>query len=272
MNRYHALSTEGRRRLRDLTKQSILYGFDFDGTLAALSPDRTAVRLSRSVHEWLAELSRRAPCAIVSGRSLNDLHPRIDGVVPHLIGNHGLESPLTTASDFRRAEDLCRAWAETLARDQAQTLADLGAEMEHKRYTLTLHYRGAKNPTQARLALTRLLHELAPSPRLTFGHACVNALPPAHGGKGSAAFALMKRLGLRSLFYIGDDGADEEVFALTEGLAMGIRVGRHEDSHAEFYVDHQGQVEDVIRFLVHRLDRTPEAADTGDSGQVREAS
>jgi trehalose 6-phosphate phosphatase len=261
MIRHHALSPEGRRRLRSLTAQSVLYGFDFDGTLAALSPDRGGVRLSRSVHEWLAELRKRAPCAVISGRSLSDLSPRINGAVRHVIGNHGLESPLTTPSDLRLAEDACVAWKRTLTGDAGPALAHHGVELEDKRYTLTLHYRGATKPTEVRLALTVLLNSLTPRPRLTFGHACVNALPAAHGGKGAAAFALMRRLGLTGLFYIGDDGADEEVFALRRGLAMGIHVGHGADSQAEFYVDHQGEVEDVIRFLVHRMDRTPEAAD-----------
>lgn len=262
MTRHHALSKEGRHRLRALTGQSVLFGFDFDGTLAPLSPDRGRVRLPRSTQEWLSELSRRAPCAVVSGRSLDDLHPRLNGIVPHTIGNHGLESPLTRPSELRRAQETCLAWMQALTAGAPPVLRLPGVEVEHKHYTLTLHYRKAKDPAHTRLALTALLKELTPQPRLTFGHACVNALPPAHAGKGAAALALMKRLGLGGLFYVGDDGADEEVFALRDGLAMGIRVGHHTDSRAEFYLDHQGQVEDVIRFLVHRLDRTPEAEES----------
>lgn len=258
--RHHALSKEGRRALRALAAQSILYGFDFDGTLARLSADRARVTLSRSMQEWLMELSKRAPCAIVSGRSLEDLAPRIGTAVPHVIGNHGLESPLTEPSTLRRAEAICAGWMHAVETDCSRLLQDQGVDVENKRCTLTFHYRGAKDPDGVRLALTVLLNRLLPLPRLTFGHACVNALPPGHQGKGAAAVALTKRLRLGGLFYIGDDGADEEVFASVEGLAMGIHVGKDE-SQAEYYVDHQGQVEDVIRFLVHRLDRTPENVD-----------
>lgn len=274
MNRHHALSTEGRRRLRSLITQPILYGFDFDGTLARLSPDRTNVRLSRSVQEWLTELNRRATCAIVSGRSLADLRPRLNNTVPHMVGNHGLEGPHTSPSTLERAEELCRGWLHALTTQVPETtlLLPQGVDVENKRYTLTFHYRHAQDPAKVRLLLTVLLNKLTPAPRLTFGHACVNALPPTHAGKGGAALALMKRLGLKGLFYIGDDGADEEVFELSEGLAMGIRVGKVADSRAQFYVNQQEEVEEVIRFLVHRLDRTPEAAVTTEPGKTKKTA
>lgn len=267
--RHHALSKEGRRALRALSGQSILYGFDFDGTLARLSADRTRVMLSRSMQEWLMELSKRAPCAIISGRSLEDLAPRIHAAVPHVVGNHGLESPLTDPSTLRRAEEICAGWLQAVQTD-GSLLQDQGVDVENKRRTLTFHYRAAKDPDRVRLALTILLNRLHPLPRLTFGHACVNALPPGHQGKGVAAVALMKRLRLGGLFYIGDDGADEEVFEHSEGLAMGIHVGKDE-SQAEYYVDHQGQVEDVIRFLVHRLDKTPENVEADDHATKKTA-
>ena len=91
----YLLSDEGHLALRALVNRSILYAFDFDGTLARISPDRDTVKLSRSIYEGLSELAKRIPCAIVSGRALTDLASRIEGAVPHLIGNHGLESPLT---------------------------------------------------------------------------------------------------------------------------------------------------------------------------------
>ncbi len=259
MSRYHALSPEGRRRLRSLSTRSILYGFDFDGTLARLSPDRAGVRMTGSIQEWLAELSRRAPCAVVSGRSLTDLRPRLSGVVPLLAGNHGIENPCTPPATLVRAEALCRGWLTALRKEAEGPLFRRGVDVEDKRYTLTCHYRGVQAPDEVRTALVARLTQLTPAPRLTFGHACINILPAFHGGKGVAAQRLMEEMGLEGLFYIGDDDADEEVFALPTTLAMSIRVGNAPESKAEFYVDHQDQVEEVIRFLVHRLDRTPEA-------------
>jgi len=140
-------------------------------------------------------------------------------------------------------------------------LKDLEVELEDKRYSLTLHYRGVAEPARVRMALLLLLQDLSPAPRLILGKSSINLLPPGLGGKGVAAQALMVYLRQTGLFFIGDDETDEDVFRLTEGLAMGVRVGQHQDSRAPYYVKHQGELEDVIRFLVHRIDRTPESID-----------
>jgi trehalose 6-phosphate phosphatase len=257
----YVLSEEGLLALRALTTRSILYAFDFDGTLAPISPDRDAVQIPPSINEWIKELAKRAPCAIVSGRALADLAPRINGAVPYLIGNHGVESSLTPAPTLLWADGICQGWKRDLSIRFAQALKDLGVEIEDKRYSLTLHYRGVPEPARVRMALLLLLEQLSPAPRLILGKLSVNALPPGQGGKGSAVLALMVHLRQIGLFFIGDDETDESVFGLAEGLAMGVRIGKHADSRAKFYLKHQGEIEEVIRFLVHRIDRTPESVD-----------
>ncbi len=260
----HVLLNEGREALRALAPRSILYAFDFDGTLARISSDRDGVKLSPSTHEWLRELATRAPCAIVSGRALSDLAPRVNGAVPYLIGNHGLESPLTSPAALNLAEDICQAWMRYVDTELARLFKLAGVEVENKRYTLTFHYRGAQESARVQKELLLLLNRLTPAPRLIFGKASVNVLPPGQDGKGPAALALMHHLQQTGLFFIGDDETDEDVFELPEGVAMGVRVGRCEKSRARYFINHQGEIEDVLRFLVHRLDRTPELADQGD--------
>ena len=253
----YLFSDEGRLALRALTSRPILYAFDFDGTLARISPDRDTVMLSQSIYEGLSELAQRIPCAIVSGRSLSDLEARVDGVVPHLIGNHGLESPLTAPAMLIRAEHICKGWMQRLETDFIQPLKLYGAEVENKRYTLTLHYRGADEPASVRMAIVLLLEQLTPTPRLIFGKASVNVLPPGEDGKGPAALALMRHLHQNGLFFIGDDETDEDVFELSEGLVMGVRVGPHEKSRARYFVNDQGEIKDILSFLIHCFDRAP---------------
>lgn len=260
----YVLSEEGRRALRALAARPILYSFDFDGTLAPISPDRDAVKLPRSVSEWLRELAKRAPCAIVSGRALADLAPRVNGAVPYLIGNHGIESPLTPPDTLKAAEATCDDWNRDLETRLAQPLKDLGVEIEHKRYSLTLHFRRAGEPSSALYTVLLLLKQLSPALRVIVGKNSVNVLPPGQGGKGPAALALMAHLRQAGLFFIGDDETDEDVFGLAEGLAMGVRVGHLAESRARFFIKHQGEIEEVIRFLVHRIDRTPEQNDDAD--------
>jgi len=256
----YLLSSEGRAALRMVARRPILYAFDFDGTLAEISPDRGAVTLSRSIHRWLTELAKRVPCAVVSGRELKDLTPRVNGAVPHLIGNHGLESPLTPPDVLSRAEQICLEWKTRVETNLARPLEALGVEVEDKRYSLTFHYRNAGESSGIRPALLPLLDYLTPAPRCLFGKASVNVLPPGKSAKGEAALALMTYLKLAGLFFIGDDETDEDVFALTEGLAMGVRVGWDYDSRARYYVKHQDEMEEIIRLLVHCIDGIPESS------------
>ncbi len=254
----YLLSEEGRKALRKIAGRSVLYAFDFDGTLTKLSPQRGNVKLSPITHEWLRELARRGPCAVVSGRALDDLVPRLNGVVPYLIGNHGIESPLTARDGLKLVEDICCEWTKRLDGDLGERLKDMPVEVEPKRYSLTLHYRGADDPSVVERVLTPLLQELHPIPQVIMGKASMNLLPPGSVGKGKATVALMSHLRCEGLFFIGDDTTDEDVFSLTEGLVMGVRVGFHPESKAGYYVKSQNEVEDVLRFLVHRIDGTPE--------------
>ena len=251
----YLLSDAGREALTSVASRPILYAFDFDGTLTGLSPDRDEVKLSPSTNECLRELAARAPSAIVSGRALSDLAPRVNGAVPFLIGNHGLESPLTPPATLSLAARICLGWMTQVDKDLDQPLRDIGVEVENKRYTLTFHYRGAEEPARVESTLVLLLNRLTPAPRLIFGKASVNILPPETTGKGEAALALMIHLRRAGLFFVGDDETDEDVFELKEGLIMGVRVGHQPESRAQYYVMHQSEIEDVIRFLVNLMDR-----------------
>jgi len=261
----YLFSDEGRLALRALATRPILYAFDFDGTLARISQDRDTVELSQSIYEGLSKLAHRIPCAIVSGRSLSDLASRVNGVVPHLIGNHGLESPLTAPATLIRAEHICKGWMQRFDTDFIESLKMYEAEIENKRYTLTLHYRVTDDPARVRTALVPLLDQLAPTPRLIFGKASVNVLPPGEAGKGPASLALMRHLRQTGLFFTGDDETDEDVFELSEGLVMGVRVRPHEKSRAGYFIHHQGEIKDILRLLIDSIDRTPESSASDES-------
>ena len=249
----HALSDAGLRALRHAASQALLYAFDFDGTLAPISRDRHAVTMSPTMLQWLDQLAKRAPCAIVSGRSLADVAGRINGHVSHVIGNHGIESPLAAHSSLLEAERTCAAWGHQL-RSSLDEMIQRGVEIEDKRYTLTVHFRRASSPADASAAALTVLRRLTPAPDLIEGKYSINVLPPGHGGKGQAAFALMHHLGRTGLFYIGDEETDETVFALTNAVTMGVRVGKAEGSRASFYLDAQAEVEELLRRLVQYID------------------
>jgi trehalose 6-phosphate phosphatase len=124
-----------------------------------------------------------------------------------------------------RAEHICEGWMQQLGTDLGQPLKNYGVEVENKQYTLICHYRGTNEPARVRMALLLLLDQLTPAPRLIFGKASVNILPPGTEGKGPAVLALMRHLQQSGLFFIGDDDTDENIFELSEGLVMGGASG-----------------------------------------------
>jgi trehalose 6-phosphate phosphatase len=247
----HALSDDGLRALGHVVSQQLLYAFDFDGTLAPISSDRRAVAVSAVTLRLLDELSKQAPCAIVSGRALADVAMRINGGVPHVIGNHGIESPLTSRQMLVEAEQTCVKWKHQL--ESSPHMTPPGAEIEDKRYSLTMHLRGADNPMEAGMTALAALRRLNPTPELMEGKYSINVLPPGHGGKGPATLALMNHLGRTGLFYIGDEETDETVFSLGGVVKMGVRVGKLDGSRAGFYLHGQGEVEELLRLLVRSM-------------------
>ena len=60
----------------------------------------------------------------------------------------------------------------------------------------------------------------------------------------------------------------EDVFELSEGLVMGVRVGPHEKSRAKYFINHQGEIKDILRFLIQCIDRTPESSAGGESDMI----
>ena len=248
----HLFSAAGREALKALPLRRIVYAFDFDGTLAPIDADRQRVHIPSRIHTLVHDLSKLAPCAIVSGRSLDDLTPRVNGAAPYLIGNHGIESPFTHASVLAQAHVCCQKWVRTVG-EQAQVLKQEGVEIEDKSYSLTFHYRYASDPTGIGNKLQHLFSRLDPAPRVVYGKSSVNVLPPGQWDKGAAVSSLTKFLQQDGAFYIGDEDTDEHVFELNEGLALGVHVGRPLRSSAHFYINDQGEVEDVLRFLVQHL-------------------
>lgn len=264
----YALSGEGYRALAALATRPVLYAFDFDGTLAPISPDRNAVMLPPSVGARLRELARRVPCAVVSGRALADLAPRVGGAVPYLIGNHGIETPTAAQEAVHAAEQVCLGWKQVFAEHLAGPFRELGIDVEDKRYSLTLHFSKAADAQRVQPKVLTLIQRLTPPPQLVSGKASMNLLPPGSGGKGPAILELMATLKQSDLFFVGDDETDENVFALREGLAMGIRVGEYPESRARYYLKHQGELEEVLRFLIQQLDCTADLAGRDAPGNV----
>ena len=246
----HALGEIGRQQLQALAGVRSLYAFDFDGTLTKIVRDRRTVRLSSRVRIQLNELSRYAPIAIVSGRSLRDLHARVGDDVSYLIGNHGVEGSHDLAGVRNYARQACAAWKSQVETRFGKLLRSLGVEVEDKTYSLTFHYRAAARTRAARAAVIDALSELSPSPRIMLGKSSVNAIPPGTPNKGGALLKLMARLHVQHALFVGDDVTDEDVFGLRDSRIVTVRIGVKKNSDAQFFLKRQSEVSDLLHVLL----------------------
>ncbi|HVX95867.1 MAG TPA: trehalose-phosphatase [Polyangia bacterium] len=222
----------------------VLLAFDFDGTLAPIVADRAAARMRRQTVRLLERVSKTYPCAVISGRSPEDVATRLEGLpVRFVVGHHGLD-PAHASSTIA---DRVAAAREHLA---AALAASAGVEIEDKRLSLAIHYRAAAAPATARAAITRVLRELSGSFRVLPGKRVYDVLPAGAPHKGDALERLRRVAAADAAIYIGDDVTDEDVFRQAHpDRLLAIRVGRSRRSAAPYYLRDQRDLDAFLRHV-----------------------
>jgi trehalose-phosphatase len=231
---------------------------DFDGTLTPIRRRRSSVELSSSMRHLLGALARRGHViGIISGRGLEDLRTRIGLPGVWYVGAHGftIHTPdrhrVTLVST--RQQRLIKAVARRLAVD---VRSHHGVEIENKVATIAVHHRNA-SPAHERAAhhAVRAVVAAEPGLRLITGKKVWEVLPAAPVDKFRAVSFILRAErhrrpnGTRLAVYVGDDVADEAVFARLRGLT--VAVGRAHDTLATYFVRSPAEV----RELLSRLDR-----------------
>jgi trehalose 6-phosphate phosphatase len=238
------LSPRQRPVLERLARSRALLAFDYDGVLAPLVRDPMGVPLPPSTRWRLLRLARAWPCAVVSGRSFERTRLLTGGVLPVVVGNHGYE--LGRARPVPRAVlARVRGWREDMERELAGVA---GAFFEDKRSTLAVHYGLGGQQRADERAVHRAAARLEGA-RLVRGKNVLNVIPASFPNKGDALRALLRRLGLETALYIGDDVTDEDAFAVGPPLVLGVRVGRGR-SLAPYSLGRQDLVDELLDVLL----------------------
>ena len=238
------LNNQQRSLLAGFAHANVLLAFDYDGTLVPIAPTPAAPVMRAATRQLLIRAAQLYPCVIISGRALDDLSRRLEGVpVWYLFGNHGLEPPPPGVSSPTPA----REWAEQLQRLLPD---DPGILIEDKRYSLTIHYRNARDKRRAIEAIERVVTQL-PDARALGGAEAVSLLPRGGSNKGIALQQACRWFACDSAIYVGDDETDEDAFSSTfpEKL-LTIRVGAADDSHARYHLGNQEEVDELLQVLV----------------------
>jgi len=233
---------------------------DYDGTLTPLVADPATACLSPAMRQVLTLLVQHPhfQVAIMSGRTLADLQAHVDGQVPYLAGNHGLEMVGPQARYCHPAARHLRPELAALAQSLHHHLrARAGVWVEDKGLTLTVHVREVP-PACRRVVQEQIVHLLRPALEtrqfaLRTGTAVLEVRPRVQWDKGEAVRWLVERMcgdqqATRPLvIYMGDDETDEDAFRAVRREGLGIVVGEDRLFSAAHYA--VASVEQTAQFL-----------------------
>jgi trehalose 6-phosphate phosphatase len=222
----------------------VLLAFDFDGTLAPIVADRDAARMRAPTRALLERVCRLYPCAIISGRSRDDVAERLNGIeVRYIMGNHGLEPGEHMATFEQQVATIRPLVGAALAGLQ-------GVDVEDKRFSLAVHYRRSRRKRDARKAIHDAIAALPLATRTIPGKLVVNVVPEGAPHKGDALLALRAEERADTAVYVGDDATDEDVFEIDQpGRLLSIRVGMAKSSAAAYYLKRQAEVDALLSRL-----------------------
>ena len=244
----HLFSPEGERALDAVMQLEPLLAFDFDGTLAPIVPMPHEARVPKAVSDGLARLSRRLPLAIITGRSVADVKPRLGFEPNYIVGNHGAEDPLIgPPSSASQALDAVRERVEV----HAEALRRSGIVIEDKQYSLAFHYRLAPDAGAALVCIEELLQGVEPALKRFGGKCVVNVMATGLPDKGDALASLVRRAGAGSAVFIGDDENDEAVFMRATPHWLTVKIGRNDPlSRAMFFLDSDQELVLVLQKML----------------------
>jgi trehalose 6-phosphate phosphatase len=241
-------SPTGELALVRLLERRVLLGFDFDGTLAPIVARPQDARLPAGLAGQLATLAQRLPVAVLTGRSLADVSPRLGFTPRYLIGNHGAEG----LGWLARSPGL--GWLRQRLQAQAPALQQAGVQVEDKGLSLALHYRLASDADAARRVIGDCLADLPPDLNTFGGKYVVNVVQKDAPDKGDAALTLLQASGCDSLLFAGDDVNDEAVFARARSDWLTIRIGPPlQASSAMYFLPDQAQMGALLARIAQLL-------------------
>jgi len=231
----HVFSPQGEAHLAATMCARPLLAFDFDGTLAPIvaRPDRA--RMAPGVAARLSELSEHLPVAIVTGREVADVRPRLGFEPEFIVGSHGAESEVgSDDAPWRSALQDARVWLQSYRPE----LQQLGVQMEDKRHSIALHYRLAPDPERACRRLEEILRGANPALHVFGGKRVYNIVATMAPDKADAVHRLALLAQRDAAVFVGDDLNDEPVFERAPPSWLTIKVGRTDPpSRARFYLD-----------------------------------
>ena len=237
---------------------------DIDGTLAPIVPTPDMSEVPVEIKEYLRRLSERhLLVGGISGRKTEDAFDLVGLADVVYFGNHGFEALREGEVEVVPEASPYLEKVEELERRAHKELGPLGAFIEDKGITASVHYRNAPPEVGERSVEFVKREGERLGLRVTVGRGVVEARPPIRADKGTAVRTLVEEYHPRKAMFLGDDTTDLDAFrelaALREEgtLQEILRVGVASEegppeitSEADLVVDGVEGVGELLRELL----------------------
>ena len=231
---------------------------DFDGTLAPIVEHPDDAALAPGAREAIAAVCGLTDVAVVTGRPVDDVLPRLEGLPVTVVGNHGTQARL---EDGSITDLLDTSQLAAVLDDVEAELAELvdpaaGWQVERKPTSIAVHDRRVEDDRRDALlptlrAALAAHAERAPGWKVLAGHR-VTELAPRGADKGTALAWLLDQLGRTRPVVLGDDVTDEDAFAVAterDGLAVLVATAERETA-ATLRLAHPAAVVTTLELVV----------------------
>ena len=236
---------------------------DIDGTLAPIVPSPDMSEVPEELRELLRHLSGRyRVVAGISGRAAEDAFRLVGLEEIVYYGNHGFEILRGGEVEVTPEAAPYQAAIEELEERAKEELEPLGAFVEEKGITASIHYRNVSPEAGERCKEFVKREGERLGLRITIGRGVVEARPPIRADKGTAVRRLVEEYEPEKALFIGDDSTDLDAFRELEALreegvlAETLRIGVKSDegppeiaSEADLAVEGVEGVGEVLRVL-----------------------
>ena len=239
---------------------------DIDGVLAPIVPTPDMSEVPKELRELLWRLSQMyRVVAGVSGRTTEDALRLVGLEEVVYYGNHGFEvlrdgeiEIVPEAAPYEEA-------VEELERKAREELEPLGAFVEEKGITASVHYRNTSSEVGERCKEFVEREGERLGLRITTGRGVVEARPPIRADKGTATRKVVEEYKPEKTLFMGDDTTDLDAFRELEALreegvlSQILRIGVKSEegppeivSEADLVVEGTEGVEEVLRSLLDK--------------------
>ena len=239
---------------------------DIDGVLAPIVPTPDMSEVPEELRELLWRLSQRyRVVAGVSGRTTEDALRLVGLEEVVYYGNHGFEvlrdGEIEIVPEAAPYEEV----VEELERKAREELEPLGAFVEEKGITASVHYRNTSSEVGERCKEFAKREGERLGLRITTGRGVVEARPPIRADKGTATRKVVEEYKPEKTLFMGDDTTDLDAFRELEALreegvlSQILRIGVKSEegppeivSEADLVVEGTEGVEEVLRSLLDK--------------------